>query len=168
MGLLKFNFTPPERVNMVENMADLPLTKEKILSSYKDVFDGLGHIGNSSLVTVDNIKPIQHTPRRVPVALRDEVKDKLSDLEKRGIIQKVTQPTEWISSMVVVAKPGKIRICLDPRDLNKALKRPKYQMPTLEELLPKLGKAQVFSTLDAKDGFYQVALDNESSMKTAF
>ena len=104
MGLLKFNFTPPERVNMVENMADLPLTKEKILSSYKDVFNGLGHIGNSSLVTVDNIKPIQHTPRRA--SLRDEVKDKLSDLEKRGIIQKVTQPTEWISSMVVVAKPG--------------------------------------------------------------
>ena len=168
MGLLKFNFTPPEGVNMVENMADLPLTKEKILSNYKDVFDGLGHIGNSSLVTVDNIKPIQHTPRRVPVALRDEVKDKLSDLEKRGIIQKVTQPTEWISSMVVVAKPGKIMICLDPRDLNKALKRPKYQMPTLEELLPKLGKAKVFSTLDAKDGFYQIALDKESNMKTAF
>ena len=70
--------------------------------------------------------------------------------------------------MVVVAKPGKIRICLDPRDLNKALKRPKYQMPTLEELLPKLGKAKVFSTLDAKDGFYQIALDKESSMKTAF
>ena len=168
MGLLKFNFIPPERVNMVENMADLPLTKEKILSNYKDVFDGLGHIGNSSLVTVDNIKPIQHTPRRVPVVLRDEVKDKLSDLEKRGIIQKVTQPTEWISSMVVVAKPGKIRICLDPRDLNKALKRPKYQMPTLEDFLPKLGKAKVFSTLDAKDGFYQIALDKESSMKTAF
>ena len=168
MGPLKFNFTSLERVNMVKNMADLPLTKEKILSSYEDVFDGLGHISNSSLVTDDNIKPIQHTPRCVPVALCDEVKDKLSDLEKRGIIQKVTQPTEWISSMVVVAKPGKIRICLDPRDLNKALKRPKYQMPTLEELLPKLGKAKVFSTLDAKDEFYQIALDKESSMKTAF
>ena len=63
--------------------------------------------------------------------------------------------------MVVVAKPGKIKICLDPRDFNKALKRPKYQMPTLEELLPKLGKAKVFSTLDAKDGFYQIALDKE-------
>ena len=70
--------------------------------------------------------------------------------------------------MVVVAKLGKIRICLDPRDLNKALKRPKYQMPTLEELLPKLGKAKVLSTLDAKDGFYQIALDKQSSMKTAF
>lgn len=57
---------------------------------------------------------------------------------------------------------------MDPRDLNIALKRPKYQMPTLEELLPKQGKAKVFSTPDAKDGFYQIALDKESSMKTAF
>ena len=39
-------------------------------------------------------------------------------MEKKGITQKVTEPAEWISSMVVVAKPGKIRICLDPRDLN--------------------------------------------------
>ena len=61
--------------------------------------------------------------------------------------------------MVIVAKSGKIRICLDPRDLNKALKRPKYQMPTLEEILPRLAKAKVFSTLDAKDGFYQIGLD---------
>ena len=42
--------------------------------------------------------------------------------------------------MVVVAKPGKIRICLDPK-VNKAIKCSKYQMPTLDETLPKLGKA---------------------------
>ena len=41
-------------------------------------------------------------------------------------------------------------------------------MPTLEEILPRLAKAKVFSTLDAKDGFYQIGLDQESSMKTAF
>jgi len=81
---------------------------------------------------------------------------------------KETQPTEWISSMVTVAKPGKIRICLDPQDLNKAIKRPKYQMPTLEEVLPKLNNTKVFSTLDAKDGFYQIALDEESSKMTTF
>ena len=115
----------------------------------------------------EKVKPIQHAPRRVPVALRDEVKEKLTDLEKRGMIKKVTEPTEWISSMVIVAKPNKVRICLDPRELNKALKRPKYQMPTLEEILPRLAKAKVFSTLDAKDGFYQIGLDKKSSMKTA-
>lgn len=116
-------------------------------------------------MTDETVRPVQHTPRRVPVALRGEVKDKLRrerhhQVEKRGIIKKVTAPTEWISSVVIVAKPGKIRICLDPRDLN--------QMPTLEEILPRLAKANVFSTLDAKDGFYQIGLDEESSMKTAF
>jgi len=38
----------------------------------------------------------------------------------------------------------------------------------LEEILLRLAKAKVFSTLDAKDGFYQIGLDEESSMKTAF
>ena len=41
-------------------------------------------------------------------------------------------------------------------------------MPTLDELLPKLCKAKVFSTLDAKDGFYLVGLDASSSLRTTF
>ena len=70
--------------------------------------------------------------------------------------------------MVVVTTPNKIRICLDPRDLNTAVIRPKYQLPTLDELLPKLSRAKVFSTVDAKDGFYQVGLNENSSLKTTF
>ena len=158
----------PQDVHAVESTPKPPLSKDAILNTFKDVFEGLGHIGNSTSATDETVKPVQHTPERVPVALRDEVKETLLDLEKRGIIKKVTAPTEWISSMVMAAKPGKIRICLDPRDLNKALKRPKYQMPTLEEILPQLAKAKVFSTLDAKDGFSQIGLEEESSMKTAF
>ena len=70
--------------------------------------------------------------------------------------------------MVVVTTPSKIRIYLDPKHLNTAVIRPKYQLPTLDELLPKLSRAKVFSTLDAKDGFYQVGLDENSSLKTTF
>ena len=70
--------------------------------------------------------------------------------------------------MVVVAKPGKIHICSDPKDLNKAIKHPKYQMPTLDETLPKLGKAKVFRTLDGKDGFDKIKLDDDSSKLTTF
>lgn len=58
MGFLKFNFIFLECVNMVENRVDFFFIKEKILSSYKDVFDGLGYIGNFLLVIVDNIKLI--------------------------------------------------------------------------------------------------------------
>ena len=98
----------------------------------------------------------------------ERVKAKLDDLEKKGIVEKVAIPTDWISSMVVVTTPNKIRICLDPKNLNTAVIRPKYQLPTLDELLPKLSRAKVFSTLDAKDGFYQVGLDEDSSLKTTF
>ena len=121
-----------------------------------------------TIVTDPLVKPTQHSPRQVPIALRDKVKEKLEDLESKGIVEKVTIPTEWISSMVVVTMPSKIRICLDPQDLNKAVIRPKYRMSTLDELLPKLSKAKVFTTLDAKDGFYQVKLDEQSSLKTTF
>ena len=169
LGLQQFNLNIPQDVHVVESTPKPLLSKDAILNTFKDDFEGLTrHIGNSTFVTDDTVKPVQHTLRHVPVALRDEVKEKLLDLEKRGIIKKVSAPTKWISSMVLVAKPGKKRICLEPRDLNKALKRPRYQMPILEEILPRLAKAKVFSTLDAKDRFYQIGLDKESSMKTAF
>ena len=50
------------------------------------------------------------------------------------IIAPVHEPTEWVSSMLVVAKPNKLRMCLDPSDLNKAIRREHYPMPTVEEV----------------------------------
>ena len=63
-------------------------------------------------------------------------------------------------------KKGKLRLCIDPKELNTAIKRPKYQIPTVDEILPKLAKA--FTVLDAKDGFFQIKLDEESSYLTTF
>ena len=57
-----------------------------------------------------------------------------------------------------------MRICLDPMDLNKAIKRNHFRMPTLDDVLPQLKQAKVFSLLDAKDGFLQVKLSQESSL----
>lgn len=172
LGSLKVTINETSAVNTVVTEQDklqVLLTREAIQKEYKDVFEGLGHIGiSSSFVVNPDHTTVQHAPRRVAVTLQKEVKEKIAEMEKKGIIQKATEPTEWISSMVVVAKPGKIRICLDPRDLNKAIQRSKYQMPTLEEVLPRLSKAKVFTTLDAKDAFYQIGLDEASSKKTTF
>ena len=117
LGLLQLNLNVPKDVHVVESTPKPPLSKDAILNKFKDVFEGLGHISNSTFVTDETVKPVQHTPRCVPVTLWDDVKEKLLDLEKRGIIKKVTAPTEWISSMFIVARLGKIRICSDPRDL---------------------------------------------------
>ena len=68
----------------------------------------------------------------------------------------------------MIKKSGKLRVCIDPQELNKAICRPKYQMPTLKEILPNLAKARIFTVLDAKDGFHQVKLDQQSSALTTF
>ena len=162
LGLLKVD------IESIHVLKSGNLTRDKVLSEYKDVFEGLGHIGDTTIITNPSVKPVQHAPRRVPVALRDRVKAKLDELERKVIVEKVAIPTDWISSMVVVTAPNKIRICLDPKDLNTAVIRPKYQLASLDELLPKLSRAKVFSTIDAKDGFYQVGLDENSSLKTTF
>uniref|UniRef100_A0A803K3H0 ribonuclease H n=1 Tax=Xenopus tropicalis TaxID=8364 RepID=A0A803K3H0_XENTR len=70
--------------------------------------------------------------------------------------------------MVAVKKPGKLRVCIDPKDLNKAFKRSHYPMPTIDKILPSLAKAKVFSVLDVKHGFWQVRLDKSSSYLTTF
>ena len=70
--------------------------------------------------------------------------------------------------MVAVNKPGKLRLCIDPKDLNKAIERPKYQLPMLDEILPRIKGAKVFSVLDAKYGFHQVKLAEKSSYLTTF
>ena len=95
------------------------------MADYKDVFEGLAHTGDTAIITDPLIKPTQHSPCRVPIALRDKVKEKLEDLESKGITEKVTIPTGWIRSTVVVSTPSKIRICLEPQDLNKVVIRPK-------------------------------------------
>jgi hypothetical protein len=138
-------------VNMLDSNHKV-MSKEYILQEYQDVFTGLGCLEGEYHIDIDpSITPVQHTPRRVPVALRKSLQEKIDSMVEHHIIAKVTTPTDWISSLVTVRKPNKLRVCIDPRDLNKAIKRPKCQMPTIDEVLPKLSKAKVFTVLDAKD-----------------
>ena len=118
-----------------------PLSREDLLSKYHEVFSGLGHIIDAKIVVDKTVTPVQHSPKCVPLASQKDVKKKILELEEKGIIKKAVEPSKWISSMVIVAKPQKIQICLDPKDLNRAVQGPKFQMPTLEELLPELSKA---------------------------
>ena len=63
---------------------------------------------------------------------------------------------------------GNLRVCLDPRELNKYVKIPELRLPSIDDVTSRLGKVQVFSVLDAKDGFLQVKLDEDSSKLTTF
>ena len=141
-----------------------------LLEEYQDIFNGEGLLkGELHLVVDESVTPVKLPVRKMPLSVKLKVKAEIQRLAKLGIITPVNTPTNWISSMVVVLKSNdKVRLCIDPKPLNKALNRNNHPIPTIEDVLPELSKARVFTVADAKSGFWQVKLDEESSYLTTF
>jgi hypothetical protein len=145
------------------------LTKETMLNSYEDVFKGRGELPGKHHISMDeSVTPVIHPPRKVPAALRDKVKTELDRMVKLGVIAKQDEPTDWVHSLVTVRKPNKLRLCIDPKDLNRAIKREHYHLQTVEEVIEKLPQAKVFSKFDATHGFWHIKLDEPSSKLLTF
>jgi hypothetical protein len=146
--------------------------KEHLIEMYPECFDGsVGCFEDYTYhINLDpKVKPVVHAPRRVPLELVDKLNFELNEMEKNGVIEKVTKPTDWVNSIVIREKPnGRLWLCLDPKDLNEAIMRDHYPTPTLGEITPKLAGARVFSKIDARNGYWNVKLDDESSYLTTF
>ena len=66
-----------------------------------------------------DVPPHIDAPRKTPIALKDAIKEELDSMVEDCVIRKVTEPTDWVSSLAYSKKKsGKLRICLDPRHLN--------------------------------------------------
>lgn len=146
--------------------------KTELIQQYPNVFDGIGKMQGQYHININpNVPPTVHAPRKVPIALRDRIKSELDEMERQGVITKVQEgkPTVWVNSLVYREKAnGRLRVCLDPKDLNRAILREHHVTPTLEELIPSLTGAQYFSICDAKCGYWNIELDEESSYLTTF
>ena len=150
--------------------ADSLVEQDAILKEYQYVLKGLGKLSGKHHIHVDEtVKPVVHASRKIRVAIRDKLEMELTQLEDEGVIAKVVEPTPWVSLLIIVPKPhGQLRICIDPRDFSKVIRREHYPSKTVEEIATRLPKACVFSVLDAKSGFHQIVLDRASSMPTTF
>lgn len=104
----------------------------------------------------DDVKPVAQPYRRVPVALEETVDKKIEELLSLGIIEKVNEPSKWISPVVPVPKYDDVRICIDMRRANEAVERENHPLPTMEDFLPHIGKGHFFAKLDVKNAFHQV------------
>ena len=146
------------------------LHMQQIKKEYSDVFTGDGCLEGEYRIEIDErVEPVKLPKRRVPVAMMTPLKLELQDLQRREIIAPVEKSTDWISSLVTVQKQnGKLRICIDPQPLNKALKRSHFPLPTIDDILPDLSRAKVFTVCDVKHGFWHVKLEEESSYLTTF
>ena len=116
-----------KRELLVNSVSDVKgSTKDAILREHNDVFTGLGYIGNYKTELTEGAVPKQDKPRTVPVALRDDLKKKLHEMEQKGHIANVDEPTDWVSSAVYVKKHnGQLRVCLAITKTWNDLKPPK-------------------------------------------
>ena len=155
----------------------LPLTKQDILSQYFSCFEGIGHLPGDpyKFQLKPEHKPAQHAPRKVPIHLEAAFKEEIESLVKQGILEEVKEHTDWVNSYVIVEKDTgnhqspnhtvkkKLRICLDPRNLNEALERELYHTRSVDEITTEL---QGMTNVDFKKGYWMVILHPDSRKLT--
>ena len=159
-----------ERVYTVQDETQQP----DFRAEYPQVFKGLGklqapHFTHSISLREDARPVCIYAPRKIPHPLKSKVKDEVERMVREDVISPVTEPTEWCSGIVVVPKSnGKIRLCVDLTNLNKAVQREVHPMASVDESLAKLAGSKIFTKLDAKSGFWQIPLSEESRKLTTF
>ena len=139
-------------------LKDHPLTKQDILEVCSDVFTGIGKFSGMpyKFQLKENVNPVRHAPRKVPIHLQDTFHSEIRNLEKLGILEETKDVTEWVNSFVIMEKKTpvnssksptisssqehpkdrkKLQICLNPRDLNEALEREPYYTRSIEEIM---------------------------------
>ncbi|XP_053382713.1 uncharacterized protein K02A2.6-like [Mercenaria mercenaria] len=147
--------------------------KHYIGDEEKPVFNGLGKLKDKQIKfhIDESVKPTAQPARRIPFHVRDKVAQELEKLEKLDVIEKATGATPWVSNLVVAPKPkspNDIRICVDMRKANLALKRERHVVPTVDDIIMELNGSTVFSKVDLYKGFHQLELSEESRNMTVF
>ncbi|CAE1279480.1 unnamed protein product [Acanthosepion pharaonis] len=139
-------------MNCAISVQHLPINSiADLIRLYHDRFDRIVEFRRTHKLAVNlNVPCHIDPPRRKPIAMREKIKAELDKMESQGVIRRIEEPTNWVSSLTYVTKrDNTIRVCLDPRALNKALIRPYHQIPTVEELNHRFAEAKFFSKLDA-------------------
>lgn len=152
-------------IKRIYNVNNIPSSKEEVFDSYLEVFTDIGKFpGVYSIKLPSDAVPVIQHQRKIPFSLHDKLKEILLSLESKIIISKVDYPTQWVNSLMLVEKPDKsLRLCIDPKPLNKYILREHFQIPTNNDIVSKLTGLCLFSVVDMKDGFWQVALDGNSA-----
>ena len=119
------------------------------------------------VINTGEARPIRSQPYLISPTKLDGVKKEINSLLELVIIAPSTSP--WSSPMVPIIKPDKsIRLCIDYRKVSNVMVSDPYYIPTVDELIGKMGKAKFLTKLDLAKGFYQVPVNPEFQDRTAF
>jgi len=98
-----------------------------------------------------------------------KLQETLDKLTTQGVVSKLDRANDWVNSLVIIEKKdGSLRLCLDPKDLNRAIKREYYKAPTAETISSKLSRMKIFTIIDMSNCYWHKKLDEESSNLCTF
>ena len=146
-----------------------------MLLSHPEVFPGHPTAPNTMAagytihIETGDAEPIRvgNKGRRVPEAVKLELRDTIQFWYERGIISPSQSP--WSAPIVVAyKKDGSLRTCIDYRKLNNVTRKNAYALPNINDILQSLHGAKWFSSLDLASGYHQLPLSPNSRQKTAF
>lgn len=143
LGVLKIGAgnDAPSTIDMIEEVKPFSKMKDVVLD----------------IPIKPDVKGVVQPYRRVPAPLEKLVDGQIDEMLRQGIIEKVTGVAKWISQMVIAPKDDNdVRICVDMRRANTAIERENHPLPTMDDFLPQLNGAKVFSKLDVKQAYHQV------------
>ena len=107
----------------------------------------------------------------MPKHYKPESKKTIKELIERQVIAPVKEPTTWCSPAFFIPKADgkRVRLVTDFTALNKFVRRPTHPFPSTREIIEAIPpEAKLFCKLDAVHGYFQLALDEESSKLTTF
>ena len=143
---------------------------DDLIKEFPDQFKGIGWFPSEYKIWLHHdAHPMIHAPRKCPITLCPKVKEHLNKMECLGMITHVDEPMDWVSSITYIQKAnGKLHLCLDPHDLNKAICHDHHKMPTVEEVAHEFAHLCFFTKLDAHHGYWSIILDQDSSLLITF
>ena len=110
-----------QALNLIQRVHKIDTSLQELLNQHPELEQASGAMPGTYTIKIDpTAMPVVHGPRRQPAALLLKIKKKLKEMESEGHLARVTQPTDWVNSIVISIRGDKIRICLDPADINKS------------------------------------------------
>ena len=106
-------------------------------------------------------KPVKQTPKCFAPTIMSKIKEEIERLLKRKFIR-TARYVDWLANIVpVIKKNGKLRVCIDFRDLNVATPKDEYVMPVAEMLVDSAVGFEYLSMLDGYSGYNQIFIIDE-------
>ena len=127
-------------LNLIKRISAINVSGEQFLSEFSDCFGEIGTLKNTHHIEIkDKVTPVVTPVRKIPLALKLKLEKELKRIVDLYIIEPVQKPTYWLNGLVVVEKPNEIlRVCLNPRTLNKIIKREHLHLPATEKIFSQM------------------------------